>query len=159
MAYAVFCDFRTLHIPNWISVALALVFLPAALIGELALPSIAAHYGVGFLVFAAGAILFVRGFLGGGDVKLLTAAAIWVGWNELLAYLLATAVLGGALALFVLFLRNFPVAPFFGSLPGLQNCLAGDKEIPYGAAIGLAAIILFPYLDLASAGLAAIARF
>ncbi len=155
MAYAVFCDFRTLHIPNWISVALALAFLPAALIGGIGLSTIAAHYGTAFLIFIAAAIFFVRGFLGGGDVKLLTAAVVWFGWDELAVYLLVTALIGGALALIVLFLRNFPAAPFLGSLPGLQNCLAGGKEIPYGVAIGLAAIILFPYLDLVSTGRAA----
>ena len=49
--------------------------------------------------FVVGAILFSRGWLGGGDVKLLTAATLWVGPAGTPTLLLLTSVLGGGLAL------------------------------------------------------------
>ena len=47
-----------------------------------AAPSLAAALaaiGCALAVFIVGALLFARGYLGGGDVKLLTAATLWAG--------------------------------------------------------------------------------
>jgi prepilin peptidase CpaA len=51
------------------------------------------------LVFALGALAFHLGALGGGDVKLLAAGALWLGTGELGAYLVITVLAGGLLAL------------------------------------------------------------
>jgi prepilin peptidase CpaA len=51
------------------------------------------------LVFALGALAFHLRALGGGDVKLLAAGALWLGIGELGAYLLTTVLAGGLLAL------------------------------------------------------------
>ena len=51
--------------------------------------------------FLAGAVLFARGWLGGGDVKLLSAATLWAGAPQTFGLLAATGVLGGVLALFL----------------------------------------------------------
>src|SRR4029077_3934055 len=58
--------------------------------------------GCAVAVFIGGAILFARGYLGGGDVKLLSAATLWAGPAGTPELLLLTGVLGGALALFLL---------------------------------------------------------
>ena len=57
--------------------------------------------GVALAVFLAGAVLFARGWLGGGDAKLLSAATLWAGASQTLGLLLVTGVLGGVLALIV----------------------------------------------------------
>ena len=44
-------------------------------------------------------MLFARGWLGGGDVKLLSAATLWAGAPQTLGLLVVTGILGGALAL------------------------------------------------------------
>ena len=54
------------------------------------------------LVFVAGALLFSRGLIGGGDVKLLTAATLWAGPGLTPALLIVTALLGGLLTLALL---------------------------------------------------------
>src|SRR5260221_10320813 len=78
MAAAAIEDFRRLVIPNMLPImlcALWAVYLAAApsLYGALA------AIGCALAVFVGGAILFARGYLGGGDVKLLTAATLWAG--------------------------------------------------------------------------------
>lgn len=57
------------------------------------------------LVFAAGLILFARGWMGGGDVKLMTAVAGWTGVAGLPALLTGMAIAGGVLALVLLATR------------------------------------------------------
>lgn len=144
VAYAAVSDFRTLEIPNWTSLAVAASFLPAALIGGAGYPVIAMHYGIGFALLAGGAFLFARGLIGGGDVKLLAAAGVWMGFNDLAAYLALVALIGGGLALAVLILRRFSGRPgFLETLPWIGREMTGDEGVPYGVAIGLAAILLF----------------
>ena len=67
LAYAALCDIRTLIIPNWISAAIASLFLPAALLAGLEMQVIALHYGTGLFLFIIGAVFFAFGMLGGGD--------------------------------------------------------------------------------------------
>jgi prepilin peptidase CpaA len=144
MAYAAVSDFRYYQIPNWLSAAVAVAFLPAALLGGIDSLTLGVHYGTGLALFAGGAILFTLGLLGGGDVKLLAAAGVWVGWAEIAPYLLFVALLGGALALIVLFLRRLAdKLPFLAGVPWLSQHLVKEQDIPYGVAIGLAAIFMF----------------
>jgi len=96
-------------------------------------------------------VLFARGFLGGGDVKLLAAATLWAGPADTPALLVLTGVLGGALALFLLM-------PFGAQLVAAGRTLltpssASSAEhpamaVPYGVAIAAAALIvtLSPHL-------------
>ncbi|MEE8394335.1 MAG: prepilin peptidase [Rhodospirillales bacterium] len=156
VGYAVVSDFRTLHIPNWTPVTIFILFLPAALAKGIGLQTIAVHYGVGIGLFAFGAALFASHLIGGGDVKLLAATGVWVGWDGLTVYFVYMALIGGALALAVILLKRLslylpllPDAPWSGS--------DGEKQqnIPYGVAIGLAAVILFPRSPVFPADLAA----
>ena len=53
----------------------------------------------GSAVLAVGFVLFTFNLFGGGDVKLLAAVALWAGPSAIVDVFLATAVLGGAMAL------------------------------------------------------------
>ena len=64
--------------------------------------SAAADSAMALVVFGLGAIAFRFRVLGGGDVKLLAASALWLGLGEIGAFLLATAFFGGLLALIFL---------------------------------------------------------
>jgi prepilin peptidase CpaA len=147
MAYAVVTDVRTLTIPNWTSVVPAALFLPAAMGAGLTWTEIAIHYGIGIGILVAGMVLFAFHLVGGGDVKLLAAAAVWYGWGELLTLLLMVALLGGVLAFVVLFLRT-PVGRWLQArYPRIDALIpGGGKVIPYGVAIGISAIFLYPGL-------------
>lgn len=77
----------------------------------LALGGVAVQFVAGGLTVAGGALAVAavvgvalwepwrRGWLGGGDWKLAVGAATWVGWRGLPAYVLVSAVVGGALSL------------------------------------------------------------
>ncbi len=135
LAYAVVSDVRRLKIPNRASIIITVAFVPAAFLAGLELSAIAVHYAVGAGLLGIGFIAFSRNLMGGGDVKLLAAAGIWSGWAQLGSYLALVAVLGGVLAAAVLIAHKLrKVAPGTSAL-GLP--------IPYGVAIGAAAIYLF----------------
>lgn len=145
LAYAVISDCRYLIIPNWTCIVIAVAFLPAALLGGLALPAIAIHYGVGLGVILAGIILFARGIIGGGDLKLLAAASIWTGWGGLMDFLFLVAVLGGILALMIFAAHRLRGRiAVLGRVKWIGHGETKSQSIPYGIAIGVAALVLLP---------------
>ena len=144
MAYAVYSDLDHMKIPNWVSIAPALAYLPIALLADQTFAEIGLHYSAGIAMFTVAAVLFARGAMGGGDVKLLGAAAIWTGWDLLLPYLFLVAIFGGVLSIGALVLRRPFFSFLFRWLPWTNPAAA--PNVPYGVAIGLAAILLFPKL-------------
>jgi prepilin peptidase CpaA len=119
------------RIPNALSLALALVGLArialALAAGEPLLP-LAGDLAAAAAVFALAAAAFHFRLLGGGDVKLLAAGALWLGTAALVPYLTATVLAGGLLAL--LFLCWHLVMPGRGS-----------PTLPYGMAIAAGGIL------------------
>lgn len=136
-------DIRSRLIPNWISLALAGLFALAALIGA---PGVEPMGGVAVAVatFVVLFACFLAGLLGGGDVKLLSAAALWAGPQGLGLLLLTTALLGGLLAAGALVLRGIR------RLAGVRRTEQDSKTaIPYGVAISGAALLAIPFLHAA----------
>ncbi|MBL4719812.1 MAG: prepilin peptidase [Alphaproteobacteria bacterium] len=142
MAYAIYSDLGRLEIPNWASIAPALAYLPAALLSDQSMLIIGAHYAIGVAVFIVGAILFALKIMGGGDVKLLGAAAIWTGWELLPPFLLLVAIFGGLLSILALILRRRFFKFLYRYLPWTDP--DQPASVPYGLAIGSASIFLFP---------------
>jgi prepilin peptidase CpaA len=150
MAVAAFEDFRRLVIPNLLPIVLCAlwpVYFAFAPSFYGALTSI----GCALAVFLVGAVLFARGWLGGGDVKLLSAATLWAGPAGTPALLMLTGVLGGALALFLLMPFGSQIAMAVRALLG-QPSMSAERglatPVPYGVAIAGAAliVILSPHL-------------
>jgi prepilin peptidase CpaA len=146
MVTAAIVDFRRLVIPNSVVVALCILWpmhiesMRGASLA-IALESIAGA----LVVFAAGAVLFARGVVGGGDVKLLAAASLWAGAGAIPALLIATALIGGGLALVFL----TPLGRLSGAgqhideiTPAAAIIARGRTPIPYGIAIAAAALIV-----------------
>jgi prepilin peptidase CpaA len=98
-AIAVVTDMRGRRIPNWLTFGLA----GAALAVHATEGPRAFALGAGALlaVFALGFGTFALGWLGGGDVKLLSAAAAAFGYPDCLGFLVYTSLGGGVLALAV----------------------------------------------------------
>jgi prepilin peptidase CpaA len=144
MAAAAFEDFRRLTIPNLVPAALCLLWPAYALATAPSLYDVLTAAGCGLAVFLVGAVMFARGWLGGGDVKLLAAATLWAGASQTLGLLLVTGVLGGVLALilwspfgkFALSARSLFGRPGFAEAPG------SAVPVPYGVAIAGAALIV-----------------
>lgn len=92
------------------------------------------HAAAGLLFFAVGLWLFNRGWMGGGDIKVMTATACWAGLDGLVMQMAAIAIAGGALAAGLLLLRRglFRAGVDTGALPRLFR---PDAPLPYAVAI------------------------
>src|SRR5436309_15928752 len=102
MAAAAIEDFRRLTIPNLLPAALCLLWPAYAFATAPSLYGALAAAGCALAVFLVGAVFFARGWLGGGDVKLLAAATLWAGPAGTPQLLVATGLLGGVMTLFLL---------------------------------------------------------
>ena len=77
-----------------------------------------------FLLF----VLFTRGIVGGGDVKLAVAVALWLSPPDCYMFLVATALAGGALGLVHLVLRKV-LAPALAAGPPTAGRLAHPRHV------------------------------
>jgi prepilin peptidase CpaA len=132
-------DLARYEIPNVLSVALVAAFLPIALTQPVSLS--AWHALAGAATFLVATFLFAAGICGGGDVKLLGATALWVGWGNLPDFLLVTALAGGALALLILVARKL-AAPERRFGHWYSQLLQNNAGVPYGVAIAVAGLVL-----------------
>ena len=90
-------------------------------------PDMALQAVLGLAVFAVFAAMFALGWMGGGDVKLLGALALWLPWAPLMRMLFAMSLLGGVLTLIVVAVHRF-------------RKLKTSPEVPYGVAIASAGL-------------------
>src|SRR5262245_61626242 len=104
--YAALSDMSRLIIPNWVSIALAVIFPVAALIVGAPLLNVGLHVLFGVGVLAVGFVLFQFNIIGGGDAKLLAAVSIWTGMTAFMPFILWTAIAGGVMALALLTARQ-----------------------------------------------------
>lgn len=154
LALAACSDLFTMTIPNRVSAVLLGSFVLVAPFAGLDLLAISLHLSAGLLVFAFCFILFGLNIMGGGDAKLLTASAVWFGWNISLAeYLLYVSLFGGLLSVLVLTLRAHTNTILAAGLP-VPNSLLLAKKVPYGIAIGFAAFLAYPASPLMQAAFA-----
>jgi prepilin peptidase CpaA len=143
-------DIAKRRIPNWVTGAVAILGLAAELVDRGAW---GAASGVGAAIITV-ALLYrpwTAGGIGGGDVKLAAAAAIWVGLAGLIRYALAVAALGGGVALVMYFSMrksirqdvktNLTLAALQQTLPTVEARAPGRISVPYGLAIAAGAAI------------------
>ena len=93
---AAFTDLRSRHIGNWLNGAIALAAPLFGWASGLSLwPDVALQLGVALAAFAVLAGLFALRAMGGGDVKLLTALALWIEPLAFVKLLIIMALAGG----------------------------------------------------------------
>jgi prepilin peptidase CpaA len=138
-------DAMSYTIPNWISAALVVLFPVAALAAGFPMSAIALHVGVGVAMLAVGMVMFALRWVGGGDAKLVAAAALWLGWPALTGYLLTAALAGGGLAAVLILMRSTLFRPLALMGPPWVARLAEPGEpVPYGVAICIGALVALP---------------
>jgi prepilin peptidase CpaA len=140
IGWSAMSDVRAYVIPNWTSLVIAGSFLVTALFTPFAplIPGLLA--GGGVLVLGLG--IFALGWMGGGDIKLFSALALWCGPSRLASFTLATSLAGVVLALVMLspLRRLAPTAPE-------EARSAARQPMPYGVAIAAGGVwILAQYL-------------
>jgi prepilin peptidase CpaA len=140
---AAFTDLRRRKIDNWLNAAIALGAPLFWWASELSLTQIGLQIAVaiGALVILAG--LFALRAMGGGDVKLLTALALWIAPSHFLWLVIMMALLGGLLTI---------VFAAWHVARRQRERLA----VPYGVAIASAGLwtLASHYLPAASAAIA-----
>ncbi len=147
MAFAAASDLFTMTISNRVSLALAAGFLVLALVGGMAPYDIMMHVAAGAAVLAVGFGCFAMGWVGGGDAKVAAAAALWFGFGHLLNYLLYASLFGGALTLLLLQFRQWPLPYALAGQLWLLKLHAKDSGIPYGIALAIGALMVYPETD------------
>src|SRR3954469_13763886 len=147
MAFAAASDLFTMTISNRVSLALVGGFFILALLSGMGLQEMVAHIGAGAAVLAVAFACFALGWIGGGDAKIAAAAALWFGFAHLLDYLLYASLFGGALTLLLLQFRQWPLPWSLGGQAWLLRLHSKDAGIPYGIALALGALMIYPETD------------
>jgi prepilin peptidase CpaA len=127
---AAICDLKKREIPHIVVIAVALLAIPFWFASGLELwPDIAVQIGVAALILAVFAGMWVFGWMGGGDVKLLTALALWLPWQAVIMMLVIMSLAGVVVTLATMIWSR------------LRHPQA-NPEIPYGVAIAFAGLWL-----------------
>jgi prepilin peptidase CpaA len=122
-------DARSRNIANWKNAAVAALAPLWWWANGLPLwPDAALQIGVAALVFAVFAGAFFLRQMGGGDVKLIGALALWLPLQPLMWMLIVMSLVGGAITLLML-------AEKYWRKSGAQ------LEVPYGVAIAIAGLL------------------
>ncbi|MBT5051225.1 MAG: pilus assembly protein CpaA [Rhodospirillaceae bacterium] len=134
LIYAAWSDFKQYVIPNRIPLCILTLYPAYVMTAGIAVEwQMALAIAAGLL--AVGLLFFAAGWMGGGDVKLITAAALWAGPEYSLHLLLLTAIAGGVLSLTVILWSKYGWV--FGMSPGEVA-----EKIPYGIAVAGAGLFV-----------------
>jgi prepilin peptidase CpaA len=147
MAFAAASDLLTMTISNRVSLALAAGFLVLALLSGMGFHDILSHLGAGAGVLTVAFACFAMGWIGGGDAKLAAAAALWFGFGHLMNYLVYASLFGGVLTLLLLQFRQWPLPYALCGQTWLLRLHAKDSGIPYGIALAIGALMIYPQTD------------
>ena len=139
LVVAAVIDVRTFTISNALNAAVALLALGYWwAIGLELWPEAAIRVGIAVAVFAVLAVTFYIGMMGGGDVKLAAALALWFAPGETLRFLVYMSIAGGILTLLVMIAHR--------RWPNWQVDEDGKPrakpEVPYGVAIATGALVV-----------------
>jgi prepilin peptidase CpaA len=119
---AAYSDFKSFRIPNLLVAAVALLGVTRLIVvGD---PNAALHtVFASFVLLFIGFVLFWQGIVGGGDAKLITAAALLVGYNDLFSFLFFMSLCGAVISITAFATRQKTKAKLY---------------VPYGVAIAIA---------------------
>jgi len=144
MAFAAASDLFTMTISNRVSMALAAGFVALAVMSGMASTDILLHLGAAALVLVVAFGCFAMGWVGGGDAKVAAAAALWFGFAHLMNYLLYASLFGGALTLLLVQFRQWPLPYSLAGQAWLLRLHAKESGIPYGIALAIGALMIYP---------------
>jgi len=137
LVVAAVIDVRTFTISNRLNATVALLAPLYWWSEHLPLwPDIALQIGIAVAVFAVLAVTFYIGMMGGGDVKLAAALALWFSPASTLKFLVIMSLAGGLLTVIVLIAHRMKP----GQIKNSDGETGGKPEIPYGVAIAVGAL-------------------
>jgi prepilin peptidase CpaA len=123
-------DIHRRQIDNWLNAAIAMTAPAFWWATGLSLwPGVGMQLGVALAAFAVLCAMFALRVMGGGDVKLLTALALWLPWQPFMQLLLFMSLIGGVLTVVL----------------GAWHVMRRQRDklkIPYGVAIASAGLLV-----------------
>lgn len=144
MAFAAASDLFTMTISNRVSLALVAGFFALGFASGMAPYDMMTHVGAGALVLVVAFTCFAMGWMGGGDAKVAASVALWFGFAHLMDFLLYASLFGGALTLLLLQFRQWPLPYGLAGQAWLARLHAKETGIPYGIALALGALLIYP---------------
>ena len=137
LVVAAVIDVRTFTISNRLNATVALLAPLYWWSEHLPLwPDIALQVGIAVAVFAMLAATFYIGMMGGGDVKLAAALALWFSPASTIKFLVIMSLAGGLLTVIILIAHRMKP----GRIKNSDGETGGKPEIPYGVAIAVGAL-------------------
>lgn len=131
------------HIPNRAVLGLIAGVPLMVADGRLPIAAIAVSLGLsaGFLLI--GTILFARGWIGGGDIKLICALILWLPPAEAILFVCLALIWGGFLAVATLALKHASERGFVRIGVAQKRLLSAELCVPYAVSIAAAGIYMF----------------
>ena len=127
---AAIIDVRTFTISNKLNLTVALLAPLYWWAAQVPLwPDVGIQVAIAAAVFVLFALAFYAGMMGGGDVKLAAALALWFSLQSTIKFLVVTSLAGGVLTLGILAWHKL-------------KRREGRPEIPYGVAIAVGGLVI-----------------
>jgi prepilin peptidase CpaA len=144
LAFAASSDLLTMTTSNRLSIALAGGFFLLTLITGMSLYAFGMHLAAAAVVLVTAFVFFSKGWIGGGDAKLVAATALWFGFDYLLDYLIYASLFGGALTLAIIQFRKLPLPAALARHTWILRLHETGAGVPYGIALAAAALAVYP---------------
>lgn len=144
MVFSAFSDLFTMTIPNRVSALLLFAYFALAAYLPLPWGTLISHVSCGLAMLALTFVLFQFGWVGGGDAKLASATALWLGWDLLLDYGLVASIAGGLLTVIVIELRQRDLPRPLLSVGFIARLAEKSAGVPYGIALAIAGLLVYP---------------
>ncbi|MEM1364132.1 MAG: prepilin peptidase [Pseudomonadota bacterium] len=146
MVWAAVTDLYTFRIFNSLIVTLLAAFGAYILLSGTAfsadgLVQIGWHLVAAIAAFAMFLVFYAIGQMGAGDVKLIAATVLWLGWNRVaLDYVLYALIAGGVLTIVLLVWRRFPLPASVANIRFIKRLHIRRLKTPYGISLGAVGI-------------------
>lgn len=144
MLWAAYSDLSSYTLSNRLCLAVALlypVYLLTLIFHNHGLPvaDIMISLALAVIIFIICAGFFALGLMGGGDVKLMPAVALWAGADHILPYLFIASVTGGLFAIAVIVRNRLNQSKYYKSSGNINLSVANIKQsaVPYGVGIAI----------------------
>lgn len=144
MIFSSFSDLFSMSISNKVSLILIVSFAVFSIAIGMELNTILWHVATFALVLSISFVFFALNIVGGGDAKLAASTALWLGWAHTGPYIVLASFIGGILTLVILKFRSQVIPQKLNTTQWILRLHDKKNGIPYGIALGVAAMIIYP---------------
>lgn len=144
MIFSSFSDLFSMNISNKVSLILIAGFAVFAFSMGMDTQTVIWHFATFMLVLSVGFCLFALNIIGGGDAKLAASTALWLGWSYTGTYIVLASFIGGLLTLAILKFRSHIIPEKLNKTEWVLRLHDKNNGAPYGIALGLSALFVYP---------------